>query len=150
MAGRVLQECVRSLPAAIAHPRDGSDAAELRVVTRTDVRAELRANLTMVTVLGILAVSLGIDLAMDLGRRTSPFHAFVEGSAIVAAVVGVVLGTRWIRAALHDAQDLREQARTLSTTLDATRREAERWRRGRRVRLVWASRSSSSSSAAIW
>jgi uncharacterized protein (DUF3084 family) len=76
----------------------------------------------------------GIDLAMDLGRQTSPFHASVEGSAIVAAVVGVVLGARRLRAALHEAQDLREQARTLSTSLDATRREAERWRRDRKAR----------------
>lgn len=75
--------------------------------------------------MGILAVSLGIDLVMDPGRQAGPVHAFVEGSAIVAAVVGVVLGARRFRAALHEAQDLREQARSLSTTLDATHREAE-------------------------
>lgn len=104
-------------------------ATGLRAVTRTDVRAELRANLAIVTVLCILAVSLGVDLAMDLGRPTSLFHAFVEGTAIIAAVFGVVLGARRLRTALHEAQDLREQARTLSTSLDATRHEAERWRR---------------------
>lgn len=98
-------------------------------MTRTSVRAELRANLAIVAVLGILAVSLGIDLVMDLGRRATLFHAFVEGSAILAAAVGVVLGARRLRAASHEAQDLREQARTLSSTLDITRREAERWRR---------------------
>lgn len=125
----MLQECVRSLLAAMAHPCDGTGAEGLRVVTPTDVRAELHADAVIVTVLGILAVSLGIDLAMDLGRQPSPFHVFVEGSAIVAAVVGVVLNARRLRTALHQAQDLREQARTLSTTLDVTRREAERWRR---------------------
>lgn len=98
-------------------------------MTRTNVRAELRTNLAIVTVLWILAVSLGIDLVMDLGRRTSVFHAFVEGSAIIAAAVGVVLGARRLRTVLHEAQDLREQARTLSNILDTTRREAERWRR---------------------
>lgn len=98
-------------------------------MTRTNVRAELRANLAIVTVLWILAVSLGIDLVMDLDRRATFFHAFVEGSAIIAAVAGVVLGTRRLRAALHEAQDLREQTRTLSSTLDITRSEAERWRR---------------------
>lgn len=103
-------------------------AAELPAVTHTHVRAELRANLAIMTVLAILAMSLGIDLAMDLGRRATPFHAFVEGSAIIAAAVGVVLGARRLRTALHEAQDLREQARTLSSTLDTARREAERWR----------------------
>lgn len=98
-------------------------------MTRTNVLAELRANLAIVTVLWILAVSLGIDLVMDLGRRATLSHAFVEGSAIIAAAVGVVLGARRLRRALHEAQDLREQARTLSSTLDITRREAERWRR---------------------
>ncbi len=113
----------------MAHPCDGMRAAGLRAVTGTDVRAELRANLAIVTVLWILAVSLGIDLVMDLGRRATLFHAFVEGSAILAAAVGVVLGARRLRTALHEAQDLREQARILSSTLDLTRREAERWRR---------------------
>jgi len=89
----------------------------------------MRANLAIVTVLWILAVSLGIDLVMDLGRQTSLFHAFVEGLAILAAVVGVVLSARRLRTALHEAQDLRDQARALSTTLETTRREAERWRR---------------------
>jgi DNA-binding CsgD family transcriptional regulator len=113
----------------MAHPCDAMRAAELRAVTHTHVRAELRANLAIMTVLAVLAVSLAIDLVMDLGRRSTPFHAFVEGSAIIAAAVGVVLGARRLRAALHEAQDLREQARTLSSTLDTTRREAERWRR---------------------
>lgn len=117
------------LRAAMAHPCDRMRVAELRAVTRTDVRAELRANLAIVAVLWILAVSLGIDLVMDLGRPTSLFHAVVEGSAILAAAVGVALGARQLRTALHEAQDLREQARTLSSMLDITRREAERWRR---------------------
>ena len=111
------------------HPCDGMHGAELRVVTHTHVRAELRANLAIVVVLGILAVSLGIDLVMDLHQRATLFHAFVEGSAIIAAAVGVVLGARRLRIALREAQDLRERARTLSSTLDTTRREAERWRR---------------------
>ena len=98
-------------------------------MTRTSVRAALRANLAIVTVLWVLAVSRGIDLVMDLGRRATLFHAFVEGSAIIAAAVGVALGARRLRTALHEAQDLREQARTLFSTLDITRREAERWRR---------------------
>ena len=104
-------------------------AAELCALTRTSVRSELRANLAIVVVLAILAVSLGIDLVMDLDRRASLFHDFVEGSAIVAAAIGVVLGARRLRAALHEAQDLRERALTLSSTLDTTRREADRWRR---------------------
>lgn len=94
----------------------------------TNVRAELRANLAIMVVLSILAVSLGIDLLLDLGRRTTVFHALIEGSAIVAAAVGFALGARRLRAAVRDAQDLRDQARTLSSTLDNTRREAERWR----------------------
>jgi hypothetical protein len=58
----------------MAHPCNGMRAAELRAVTRTNVRSELRANLAIVTVLWILAVSLGIDLVMDLGRRATFFH----------------------------------------------------------------------------
>ena len=129
MDRRVLQECVRAQHGAMAHPCDGRRAAELCAVTRTNVRPALRANFAIVTVLWILAVSLAIDLVMDLGRQANFFHAFAEGSAIVAAVVGVVLGARRLRTALHEAQDLRDQARSLSTTLDATRRDAERWRR---------------------
>jgi DNA-binding NarL/FixJ family response regulator len=111
----------------MAHPCDGIRAAELHVVTRTSVRSELRENLAIVAVLAILAGSLGIDLVMDLGRRATLSHAFVEGSAIIAAAIGVVLGARRVRGALHEAQDLREQARSLASTLDTTRRE--RWRR---------------------
>ena len=98
-------------------------------MSRTYVRAELRENLAIMAVLSILAVSLGIDLFLDLGRRTSVFHALIEGAAIVAAAVGFVLGARRLRTAVREAQDLRDHARTLSSTLDSTRREAERWRR---------------------
>lgn len=98
-------------------------------MSRTHVRAELRANLAIMAVLSILAVSLGIDLFLDLGRRTSVFHGLIEGTAIIAAAVGFVLGARRLRTAVREAQDLREQARALSSTLDHTRREAERWRR---------------------
>lgn len=104
-------------------------AAELRAVSRTHVRAELRENLAILAVLSILAVSLGIDLFLDLGRRTSVFHVLIEGAAIIAAAVGSVLGARRLRTAVREAQDLRDQARTLSSTLDHTRHEAERWRR---------------------
>jgi len=104
-------------------------AAELRAVSHTHVRAELRENLAIMAVLSILAVSLGVDLFLDLGRRTSVFHALIEGAAIVAAALGVVLGARRLRMAVREAQDLRDQARTLLSTLDDTRREAERWRR---------------------
>lgn len=102
--------------------------AELRAVTRTTVRSELGANLAIVAVLAVLAVSLGIDLVMDLDRRATVFHGVVECSAILAAAVGIVLGARRLRTAMHEAQELRERTRSLSTTLDTTHREAERWR----------------------
>lgn len=98
-------------------------------MSRTHVRAELRDNLAIMAVLLILALSLGIDLFLDLGRRTSVFHALIEGAAVIAAAAGFVLGARRLRAAVREAQDLRDQARTLSSTLDHTRQEAERWRR---------------------
>ena len=98
-------------------------------MSRTSVRAELRENLAIVTVLSVLAVSLGIDLCLDLGRRPSVFHVLVEGSTIIAAAFGVVLGARRLRTAVRDAQDLRDQSRTFSSTLDHARGEAERWRR---------------------
>jgi DNA-binding CsgD family transcriptional regulator/outer membrane murein-binding lipoprotein Lpp len=83
----------------------------------------------IVVVLGIFAVSLAIDLVMDLGRQASFLHAVVEGLTIIAAAIGVVLGARRLRAAANEAQDLRAQTRTLSSTLEATRRDAESWRR---------------------
>jgi len=98
-------------------------------VSHTHVRAELRANLAIMAVLSILALSLGIDLFLDLGRRTSVFHVLIEGSAIIAAAVGFVLGARRLRTAVREAQDLRDQAQALSSTLDHTRHEAERWQR---------------------
>lgn len=98
-------------------------------MSRTHVRTALRANLAIMAVLSILAVSLGIDLFLDLGGRTSVFHVLIEGSAIVAAAVGFVLGARRLRTAAREAQDLRDQARTLSSSLDRTHHEAERWRR---------------------
>lgn len=96
---------------------------------RTDVRPSLRANVAIIAVLGVLAVSMAIDLALDLPRGTTVFHAIVEGSAIVAAALGVSLIARQLRSALREAQDLRERQRELSTTLEVTRLDAERWRR---------------------
>jgi hypothetical protein len=73
-------------------------------MTRTDVRAELRANLAITAVLRILVMSLGIGLVMDLGRRASHFHAFVAGAVILVAAVGVGLGARRLRTVLLEAQ----------------------------------------------
>jgi len=107
------------------HPCSGMRAAELRAVTYTHLRAKLRANLAIV----ILTVSLVIDIVMDQCRRAAFFHAFVEGSAIIAAAVGVVLGAQRLRNVLYEAQDLREQSRIFSSTLSIMRHEAECWRR---------------------
>jgi hypothetical protein len=106
----------------MAHPCDGMRAAELRGVIHTDVRAELRANFAIISVLAILAISLAIDLVMDLDRRPMLFHASVERSAIIAAAIGVVLGARQRRTALHEAQDLREPARIRASSNASGRR----------------------------
>jgi len=99
----------------------GPSACSRAAFDRDPLPWHLRATGCAPRGLWILAVSLGVDLVMDPGRRTSVFHASVESVAIIAAAVGVMLGARGLRTALHETHELREQARTLVTTSDPHR-----------------------------
>lgn len=99
----------------------------------TDVRADLRENAAIATALGVVAILMAVDLALDLGRGAGPFHTAVEGAAILAATLGVALIARRLRLLTHQAQALRAQARELASSLAATQRDAERWRQEARA-----------------
>lgn len=70
----------------------------------------------------LVAVLAAIDLAADAVEGTTLFHVVVEGGVIAVGLAGlVVMGRRFLAAARRE--------RALVGRLEATREEAERWRR---------------------
>jgi DNA-binding CsgD family transcriptional regulator len=117
--------CVTAAPSAIPRTCDASANADLRAAHRTNVLHPAAAAALLASVAALLA----LDLGLDLRAGTSVPHALIEGAAIALSVAGVVAIVRQLRRVTHEAHGLREQARALTTRLDASRRDAERWRR---------------------
>ncbi len=92
-------------------------------MTRTNVRSSLAA-LALVAVAGLLIA----DVAADLGSGASAYHLAAEGTAIVAATIGVVAFLRQVRRVTREAQELR-------ASLATSRADAERWR-GEAARFI--------------
>jgi DNA-binding CsgD family transcriptional regulator len=92
-------------------------------------RRGLASNLGMALILALLAVLMLVDLVADARIGTTPFHALIESAAIAVATVGAIGFVRRLRRSAREAHDLREHADELSVSLEASRRDAERWRR---------------------
>lgn len=95
----------------------------------TQEHRDLTSSLLLAIVFGLIAVLVAIDLALDLRSGTTGAHASIE--AFVVAV-GLVAATRFaiqVRGLAREVRDLRVHAKELGAHLDASRAEAERWRR---------------------
>lgn len=89
----------------------------------------LTSNLALAATFVLIAVLVAVDLASDVGRGVTTFHAALEGAVIA---IGLVAGTRFllrVRELAREARYLRQHARELTVDLDASRQEAARWRR---------------------
>lgn len=98
-----------------------------------DERRERRFFTAVGAMLGAMVVLAGIDLAVDFGEGTTPVHVAVEGLIAACGLLGVGLIVRRLRhttrRARERARDLAVEAEHLTRRLEATRAEAERWRR---------------------
>lgn len=98
-------------------------------MTRTDAPAAPASNVALAVLCGSLSALATIDLITDLGRGMSAFHAGVEAAMIVTGAAAALWLVLRARALYREAGELRERARELAAHLDASRRDAERWRR---------------------
>jgi DNA-binding NarL/FixJ family response regulator len=96
-------------------------------MTRTD--SGRRADLVLAAVFAAMAAMAAIDLATDLGRGMTVFHAALEGAMVVLGVGAAARLVLQVRALTQEARDLREHASQLAAHLDASRADAARWRR---------------------
>ena len=108
-----------------------SDDASLDPPTRTE-GGSFASRLALA--IGIAAMTLLVifDLATDASGGSTTFHLIVEGAVIAIGSVATVRLALGVRRLARDARELREQANTLALNLDASRLEAERWRRDAR------------------
>ncbi|MBS1120571.1 MAG: transcriptional regulator, LuxR family [Deltaproteobacteria bacterium] len=90
---------------------------------------ELASTLGMALMLAVLATLMIIDLVADVRVGTTPFHASIEGSAIAVAAIGAITFVRRLRGSMREAHELRDRAEDLTVRLEASRQDAERWRR---------------------
>ena len=98
-------------------------------MTRTQGKRDLISNAALAAVAALMTLLVAIDLAMDVRSGTTAFHASVEGAVIALGLVAAVLLAIRVRELAREARDLRDHAHELTADLDATRRDAARWRR---------------------
>lgn len=92
-------------------------------------RRDLLSSLTLAALFGIIAILVGLDLVLDVRGGTTGFHAAFEGAVVV---VGLAAATRFamqVRTLAREARDLRLQTTELGAHLEASRADADRWRR---------------------
>lgn len=94
----------------------------------THERSGLGSNLVITLALATLVGLLVVDLLGELAAGTSPFHAVVEGSAVVAGVIAVAAILRHLHGLLRETHVLRERLATSSA-------DAERWAREARIMI---------------
>ena len=90
---------------------------------------ELAPSIALAAVFFAIAVLVGIDLVLDVRGGTTPAHVAVEGTVVAIGLVAAARFAIQVRALAGQARELRRQAAELGARLDASRAEAERWRR---------------------
>ena len=98
-------------------------------MTDTDHRPNLRPNLVLAALSGLVVVLTGADLLLDLRAGTTGSHAVIEGMVILIGSAGAIRFVRRAHAISREARDLREHAAELAGHLEASRAEAAGWRR---------------------
>lgn len=98
------------------------------------VRTEGALASKLALAIGVAAITLLVvlDLATDARGGNTTFHLVVEGAVIAIGSVASVRLALGVRRFARDARELRDQAKTLALNLDASRLEAEQWRRDAR------------------
>ena len=76
-----------------------------------------------------MAVLTAVDLATDVREGTWLRHVLIEGSVTLVGLAGFVWMALRFRAISSRARCLAEHAQHLERSLEASRREAEKWRR---------------------
>ncbi len=95
----------------------------------TDGRQAWWTNAALAAAFALVAALAAGDLLTDLSEGTSARHALVEGSLALASLGGAGwMGARLVREG-RARRRLERDAGTLRASLDASRAEAERWRR---------------------
>lgn len=96
---------------------------------RTNREPALTSRLALAATFGVIAVLVAIDLATDVARGVTPFHAAIEGAVIAIGVVAAARLLLRARELAGEARELRARTHELTASLDASRQDAARWRR---------------------
>lgn len=96
---------------------------------RTDGGRELASNLALAAVFAVMTLLVALDLATDVEGGTTVMHAALEGSVIAIGLVGAARFAIQARRVAREAHELRARSGELAANLEASRRDAERWRR---------------------
>ena len=95
----------------------------------THERRAITSSLALTVVFATIAVLVGIDLVLDLRSGTTGTHASIEGLVVAIGLAAATWFAIQVRAVAREARDLRVHARDLGARLEASRAEADRWRR---------------------
>lgn len=95
----------------------------------TQEHRELASSVALTAVFAVIAVLVGIDLALDLRSGTTATHASVEALVVAIGLGAAIRFAIQVRALARETRDLRVHAQELGTRLEASRADAERWRR---------------------
>lgn len=105
-----------------------SDRKDLAAPLRTQIARALASSFALAVGIALLTVLVGVDLATEASGGTSRFHVVIESSVIAVGIVATLRVAHRVRRLARDARELRAQAGTLKIDLDASQREAARWR----------------------
>jgi DNA-binding CsgD family transcriptional regulator len=108
---------------------EANDFAGLPRMYPTDDRDERRLTAGLVGLFAVVAVLTAVDLATDVREGTWPRHVLIEGSVTLVGLVGAFWMVLRFRTISSRARRLAEHAQHLEQSLEASRYEAEKWRR---------------------
>ncbi len=101
----------------------------LATMDASDDRRERVVHGGLAAVFALVAVLAIIDVVGDLRVGTTAAHVVVESAIAALGAIGAGVLLARLGRLRREAQQLRDEARTLTTNLDASRAEAARWRR---------------------
>jgi DNA-binding CsgD family transcriptional regulator len=97
-------------------------------MTDTSDRRDLRSSIALSTLFAVIALLVGIDLALDLRGGTTAAHAAVEGTVVAIGLAAAIRFALRVRMLASETRDLRQHATDLGQRLAASEVEAARWR----------------------
>ncbi|MCX5743767.1 MAG: LuxR C-terminal-related transcriptional regulator [Proteobacteria bacterium] len=109
-----------------------NDHKHLHDGSPTPVGRELTSNLVLGAGVAVMTLLVAVDLATDARAGSTTLHVVVEAVVITIGILVSVRSALTVRRLVREARDLRSSAARLTRTLDASRQEADRWRRDAR------------------